>query len=928
MMRTATSPRLGVFLLILSSVSSAQDREPYPGEAYIGQHSYRLSVARAPGFREEVNAWLAQPTKDTSPASYKWRTSTYRALVALALDAGSVLPEEWSFDELADALIRPVPLDYEGLPDAILDLVYETTGEDWDLSERRNAEVMNHVESWCHRIDPDSPYWLALHDLRAGLYATLGNKREALDSFDRIDAHIDEERELHRSPIIMNGYAMTRANVWHDIGRDVEALAIADQALAWLDEVPIHTSFGAYMRYFSEERRLQILMALERYGEAQEQVERCLARHQGGVPAEIDVLTEFYTIQAELWLHDWLTRPLDVSERSELAQSIERNIATIDAELATPQALMARTYDTELETRWRFGTPLFEMEWWLHGPEKALRRLHEGQILRFFEEEPSEPDTWFRSQATIMGYWGTLAVEAQAPAEEQARALAQVRQNLPFVVQSLIDLPHFLDGYDPNYRSGLRPLVEAIITHALHGEPGSVTRSEVVDSVIEQGRVGSIAKRMRAQGGTLADVQRELCPPGTGILHFQPGYRNHYWLLIDRNGVLIRPLGPPHEYRALQSQLYSTSQLAQLTARTTQLEKDLHQFSEWVFQDDLLAECRQRGWSTLLTSGIAGHYYVPFDLLPNENGAPLGSEFRIAHLPSLAVGLAIARRDAKRELSTTTRFLSVLAPEIDPTQSSPSHWNPVQNAGARRLAPSDLQSLLSALSRGWFSEVWLGPQQATHSALQQQIGLSWDVLHIFGHGSRAKDRLGTPGVLLHALASRTKLFTHKDLERQSAPWITMLTACSTTDVEPRTGDDGGHHLAGALLAQGGNTVICSALPVEYRESRALDDALLHYLGQGLPAAEALFQARQRLGGAEGPPGLYLVHAFGLGSAAVAPGDPATGRLPEISLSEEDSGRWGFWPYGTASLLSVAGLCLLALCWLGVWLAARRKPSEA
>lgn len=913
----ATSPSWALASLLLVGLCSSsflQKRDPYPGEAYRGNQSHWLSVSQKPTFVAEVDAWLAQAERPKGPETHSWRTNTYRALLAKALDADSTLPEHWVFDEIAEALVASVPITHADLKDAILDLVYGATGEDWDLNQRRNQEIMRHVEDWCGWIDPDSPYWLALQDLRAGLHATLGNKREALESFQRIDAHLDEEREAQRSPLFMNAYAMTRANVWRDIGRDVEALKIIDEALVWLDRFPIEPPFGAYIRYFTEERRLQVLKALEQFSEVERQLEISLQRHAQAAPgfeADIDVLTEIQTVQAEWWLHEWLEARRKGQAQPELVRRIDENIAIIDGVLAAPEELMRRTYDTELETRWRFGAPLFEIEWWLHGPERALRRLHEGEILRFFQEETGSPDTWFRSQATVMGHWGTVAVEAGASAEEQARALAHVRANLPHVVESLRSLPHFADGYDPNYRSGLRPLVEALIVHALHGAPGAVEWPEVVAAILEQGRAGSIAKRMDAPGGTLAEVQRALCPPGTGILHFQPGYRNHYWLLIDRDGVTVRPLGRPHEYRALQSRLYGSSQLAQVSARTDRLDRDLQAFAAWVFEDDLLAECRRRGWSTLLTSGIAGHYYVPFDLLPNEQGHPIGSEFRIAHLPSLTVGLALHDLDRQRPTPATTRFLSVLVPEIDPTQAS-ERWISPPFAQPAPLERPAVQALLDAIATGWHADLWIGPEQATLDRLVARLQTPFEVLHVFGHGSRARDLLGTPGVLLYDSQGAVDLWTHKRIEGMRAPWINLLTACSTTDVEPRSGDDGGHHLAGALLAQGSNTVICSALPVEYHESRALDDAFLRFLGEGHTTAEALFRARQSLGGADGPPGLYLVHAFGLGTAAVPPGDPARGHKPEVSEFELLNEPQPVWPFAAGGLLlaGAAGWLLL------------------
>ena len=470
----------------------------------------------------------------------------------------------------------------------------------------------------------------------------------------------------------------------------------------------------------------------------------------------------------------------------------------------------------------------------------------------------------------MIAHWAMLCLETNVKSAASRKALQRVKELTPRLIERLREIPPYTDGYDPNHRSGLRNLTETFVLAALK-QPTLVSEADMVERILDQGRVGTIAKRMQAPGGSLGEVQEFLCADATGILHFQPGYRNHYWVLIDRQSVSIYPIAPPHEYRRLQEALYKSTLLAQTLDFRRGFEQDLSTFSDLVLPAAMLAEIREREWEQICTSGIAGHYYVPLDLLQTPQGESLGDLYPITHLPSITVGLAMARRQLGESISTPAAVFAFAAPEIQPGLHTRGE---LLGPGIRPSLPftdDHARALYGQLNATWDIATLHGPEQATVEALTQALsGPRLAMLHIVSHGDRAKDLLRTPGILLHSEAGTPALVTHKDLEGLSAPWISILTACETTGVEPRTGDDGGHHLAGSLIALGGNAVLCSALPLEYQESLTMDAALFHRLSQGHTAMRALFLARQDMRGKVSDLGRFAIHAFGLSNLGIGP----------------------------------------------------------
>ncbi|MEZ6003301.1 MAG: CHAT domain-containing protein [Planctomycetota bacterium] len=80
----------------------------------------------------------------------------------------------------------------------------------------------------------------------------------------------------------------------------------------------------------------------------------------------------------------------------------------------------------------------------------------------------------------------------------------------------------------------------------------------------------------------------------------------------------------------------------------------------------------------------------------------------------------------------------------------------------------------------------------------------------------------------------------------------LLSACAPAAAVPRHGDDGRHHVPGAMLAAGAPTVICSTLPTRFRASQAIDREILAALADGQNPAQALRTMRRNLGEGFGP----------------------------------------------------------------------------
>jgi len=208
-------------------------------------------------------------------------------------------------------------------------------------------------------------------------------------------------------------------------------------------------------------------------------------------------------------------------------------------------------------------------------------------------------------------------------------------------------------------------------------------------------------------------------------------------------------------------------------------------------------------------------------------------------------------------------------------------------------------------------EVFIGEDRATGSQFLNRIrSTSYGLMHLIAHGERSDDYMHTPGFLLHSDMGGSTLITHKELDQIRAPWIAILSACELASAEPRPGDDGGHHIGGTLLSSGSNSVICSALPVEYRESQLLSGAIIKHLSKGHNSLEALFLARQDTKDSISTMGRFAIHLNGLGTARIAP--VSTSVTPHKYSEEVGTShfhqKWK-WLAGVAGLLALVALTL-------------------
>jgi CHAT domain-containing protein len=245
---------------------------------------------------------------------------------------------------------------------------------------------------------------------------------------------------------------------------------------------------------------------------------------------------------------------------------------------------------------------------------------------------------------------------------------------------------------------------------------------------------------------------------------------------------------------------------------------------------------------------------VPLELLPLDD-EPLGLRLAVAHLPSMPVGLALARAAAQDSSPRAFTVQLLAAPEqAAELDGKAARLTPL------RLTSDDLRDL-----RGTGPQIPLLGTTATPEALfasLEEHRVSF--LHVLVHGL-ANHRHELPAALVLAPDERHAdglLWNDELVTRQfESPPFVALSACSSALGPRRVGDDGAAQLGGAFLARGARVTLLSTHALALEPTVRLMRVLTRGLEHGATPARALLAARLAL--ADEPAFAHPFFLFGL-----------------------------------------------------------------
>ena len=287
-------------------------------------------------------------------------------------------------------------------------------------------------------------------------------------------------------------------------------------------------------------------------------------------------------------------------------------------------------------------------------------------------------------------------------------------------------------------------------------------------------------------------------------------------------------------------------------------------------------------WSHVYVVGADLLDNPPLELLPFSESS-LGCEVAVMHLPSLPIGVHLARKVGAPQLAGKDAMALFAGPH--PSNEAQDLWPSI---GPITVQGGAWDDLMDPFPHGQ-SQVW-SEQQATRVAFLERFpGGSLEVggtkvLTLFCHGVFDYETEDLPaGLVLGASEVDNGLVWASDVTGDFlAPELVILAACGTSRGPQRRGENGMANLGGAFLHAGASTVIMAGGSLEVEAAFALVEVLHRELARGETIAEAMRIARQELEQGAGNSGLGVpLSILGVGHRALflAPERTGSGLAP-------------------------------------------------
>ncbi len=385
-----------------------------------------------------------------------------------------------------------------------------------------------------------------------------------------------------------------------------------------------------------------------------------------------------------------------------------------------------------------------------------------------------------------------------------------------------------------------RQIIAELIRLTLAVHPGEAGRRRALSIALRVEAMGSTARTLAIEPPPIEEVRALLTGEGRGLLvYVPPGPAGGHVFGVDAARIVHA------ETPGIDAIDARRRDLAVALRRAARAEgDDARAEGEWTGLADALGEkllpaevARAiAGWDAVTVVGRHGLGDVPFDLLPIGDGERLGRAKALSLLPSVPVGIALARRERDALPADGPDVFAVLTPEVD--HALAADW---PEATSIPLPDDDRDRLLESFGA---RRVVRSGGDATPAALLDPKLAGARALLVLAHGVYDPGRTGGGAALL--LAGPDGLVRSPDLERIDAPPLVVLLACGAGRGPVRRGDDGVGRLGESFLLRGARAVVAADADLELGATLDLMEEFGARLAAGASPAEALRGARDRL----------------------------------------------------------------------------------
>jgi len=437
-------------------------------------------------------------------------------------------------------------------------------------------------------------------------------------------------------------------------------------------------------------------------------------------------------------------------------------------------------------------------------------------------------------RCAVLGW--RLARTEDAPEAERAVARAQLFAAYRAFLAQWRSTPRRPGGIGFLHLAWRAQLVAAVLDAERDAAPGPAGIERAFERLLEAQLMGTGARERGIGPLDVAEVRRALLAPGRGMLVLLPARDEAHLFVLEGESLEHHRLGIGRDL-LLERARRVTGALAR--PEGTVDSGALRRLHEAL----LPAEVRLRiaGWTTAVTVGFDGLGDLPFGILGAEDGAPYGERLALASLPSVAMGVVLARERRDAPPTGGADLALVLAPDPPPELGLEAFpFGPRERA--RWLAPF----------AGGTVAVFEGAR-ASRGALVAAAGAlrSARTVHFLTHGTRLERSEFPAALVLSRQAPQDeRLLVAADVRALGLRGVVVLSACGSGRGPVRSGDDRLASLGGAFLEAGARCVVLARFPIEYGATLALMERFHARLAAGDPPSEALRAARAARGGSE------------------------------------------------------------------------------
>jgi hypothetical protein len=438
-----------------------------------------------------------------------------------------------------------------------------------------------------------------------------------------------------------------------------------------------------------------------------------------------------------------------------------------------------------------------------------------------------------------------LALARGCDDAEAALRLADLEGAYAGLLERWRAVPHRKGGVGFLHPTNRRAILSELVRLELrvHGPDAGARRA--LGHVLRAQAQGSLAREIGIAACDAADVERELLGPGRGLLVYVPGADRSHVFAWDAERIVCREIEPVYAidaaYRDIGNAIATLPHVDPKAARAAgdALLASAAPLARRLMPDEIAA--RVRAWKSITVAGDELFDDVCFAALRVDGIGVLGLERALEHVPSIPLGVHLARtRPAATARASGPELVFVAAPE--PNAALAERY--------AKLARLELAPEAARRACGPFA----GPRVraltgagATVAALRAALVPSVRVLHLMVHGVFDRGRERGQGLLL---AGDPGVLWTDGIDAASdglrPPALVLLSVCGGKRGDVRHGDDGISHMAGALLARGARCVVTSAGDLDFAAQQELARVFLARIDAGDAPEQALLAARRAL----------------------------------------------------------------------------------